>query len=90
MPTLLLAVTTTVDQSDVPRWVALGVLAWIGWRLLLIVAFPYGPHRPCKGSGRHRSGKYWRPCRGCKGTGRKVRFGRRVWDWTVSTKESLK
>lgn len=90
MPTLLLAVTTTADQPDLSRWVTLAVLAFLGWQLMLIVAFPYGPHRPCKGSGKRWNGKHFRRCRGCQGTGRKVRFGRRVWDWTVSTKESIK
>lgn len=82
MSTLLLTATATAESADLGRWVALAVLAWLGWRLVLIVAFPYGPHRACKGTGKHKSGKYWRPCRRCKGTGRRIRLGRRMWDWT--------
>lgn len=69
---------------------ALAVLAFLAWRLVLVVAFPYGPHRPCRGSGKHFNGKHFRRCRGCKGTGRKVRLGRRVWNWVTATRVDTK
>ncbi len=36
----------------------------------------------CRGTGKLRSptGKAWRPCRPCDGSGTKVRFGRRVYE----------
>lgn len=36
----------------------------------------------CDGSGKHRSpsGKNWRPCRRCKGTGGRLRIGRRLFN----------
>lgn len=79
---LLLTVATPAAGSDPSRVAALAVLAFLGWRLALIALFPYAPHLPCKGTGKHFNGKNWRPCHGCKGTGRKLRLGRRIWNWT--------
>ena len=86
MPTPLLTATATTG----PPWtstqlVALAVLAFLGWRLLAIWLFPYAPCWHCKGTGKHRAGRYWRPCSRCKGTGRRIRLGRRIWDWTRNT-----
>lgn len=46
------------------------------------ILWPYSAHRWCKGSGRRRSptGKAWRACGGCEGTGRRVRLGRRIYE----------
>lgn len=84
MTSLLLTAAATSAGPGSSGLLALAVLAFLAWRLALVVLFPNGPHRRCKGTGKHRSGKYWRDCRGCKGTGRKLRFGRRVWNWTRS------
>jgi hypothetical protein len=84
-PILLLTAAATVAALDPSQWVALGVLAVVGWRLLAILLFPYAPCWHCRGSGKHRSGRYWRPCRKCKGTGRRTRLGRRIWNWTRTT-----
>ncbi len=45
------------------------------------VIWPFTAHTRCHGTGKRRSpsGKAWRTCRGCGGTGRKVRTGRRLW-----------
>ena len=51
--------------------------------VLLYLAFcwryPYTACGACRG-GRHFSsgGRYWRKCRRCNGTGKKIRLGRRV------------
>lgn len=44
--------------------------------------WPYMACRRCKGAGKRRSpsGKAWRPCPRCVGTGRRVRLGRRVYE----------
>jgi hypothetical protein len=85
--TQLLSATTSA-VPDLPGWVTLAVLGWVGWRQLLCWWFPFAPCRRCDGSGKRRSGKYWRPCRRCKGTGRKTRLGHRIWDWTRSSEHS--
>jgi len=84
-PILLLTATTTAAPLDWPRLAALAAVAFLGWRLLAIWLFPYAPCRHCRGSGKHRSGQYWRPCRRCQGTGRRTRLGRRIWNWTRTT-----
>jgi len=85
MPIPLLTATATGGPLDPVQLAVLAVLAFFGWRLLAIWIFPYAPCRHCKGTGKHRAGRYWRPCSWCKGTGRRLRLGRRVWDWTRST-----
>ena len=82
MPTPLLTATATAADSS--QLLALAVLAFLGWRLLAAWWFPYAPCRHCRGSGKHKSGKYWRPCRHCKGTSRRIRLGRRIWNWTTT------
>ena len=89
-PSLLLPATATTAALDLPRLAALAVLAVLGWRLLAIWLFPFAPCRHCRGSGKHRSGQYWRPCPKCQGTGRRTRTGRRIWDWTRSTDTTRK
>jgi hypothetical protein len=45
--------------------------------------WPFTDCRRCKGFGRFASpsGKYRRRCRKCKGSGERVRTGRRIWTW---------
>jgi len=42
--------------------------------------YPYTACGGCEGSGKHftASGEYWRKCRRCKGTGTKIRLGRKL------------
>jgi hypothetical protein len=44
--------------------------------------YPLGHCWCCSGSGRHsrKDGKVFRPCRWCKGSGRRWRIGRRIWN----------
>ncbi|MGH3916352.1 MAG: hypothetical protein ACRDTC_23525 [Pseudonocardiaceae bacterium] len=71
--------------ADLTPWLALSALAWIAWRVLLIWRFPFAPCRVCAGAARYRCGQYWRPCRRCRGTGRRVRLGRRIWHWATTS-----
>jgi len=50
--------------------------------------WPFAAHGRCNGTGKRRSpsGKAWRPCRGCGGSGRKVRLGRRAWTFAANTR----
>jgi len=53
--------------------------------------WPYANCGKCGGGGRFRSpsGKAWRSCRRCKGTGFRLRIGRRVWNhYRHATKDS--
>ena len=52
---------------------------------LACAIYPFTAHGRCNGTGKLRSpsGKAWRTCRGCKGSGRKLRIGRRLFDATT-------
>lgn len=52
--------------------------------------WPFADCRKCKGRGQFASpsGKYRRRCRRCKGSGTKVRLGRRVWLWVAGKKDA--
>ncbi len=77
----LLAATTTAPPNPA-RWIALAVLGWLVLYAAMCALWPYRAHGRCHGTGKLRSpgGKSWRGCRGCAGTGQKVRAGRRGWD----------
>jgi hypothetical protein len=44
--------------------------------------WPFTACRKCHGAGRHRSpsGRAWRYCHHCNGTGTRLRTGRRIWN----------
>lgn len=50
---------------------------------LWVIACAVWPFEPCPhcegGKKRSPTGKKWRNCRWCKGAGKRVRFGRRLW-----------
>lgn len=50
--------------------------------------WPFTSHGRCNGTGKLRSpgGKTFRRCPGCKGTGTKLRAGRRLFDATTTTR----
>jgi hypothetical protein len=66
----------------VPDSVALvlGVIVLGGGYLLLCRIWPYAACRKCGGTGKHRSPTRgsWRKCRRCKGSGTRLRFGRKL------------
>lgn len=77
-----------------------GVLILIGFALLLALVyaaecwwFPFRrchcPFKPCEG-GRHYSKdrKHHRDCWWCKGTGRRLRFGRRIYNLIESKRRA--
>jgi hypothetical protein len=55
--------------------------------LISCAIWPFRSCRNCGGLGRFRSpsGRAWRNCHACKGTGGKVRLGRRVWTYLTRT-----
>jgi hypothetical protein len=61
-------------------WLA-GYVAHCRWR-------PFAACLKCDGAGRFRSksGRSWRRCRRCKGSGERVRVGRRLWSWLAARK----
>jgi hypothetical protein len=55
--------------------------------LISCAIWPFRSCRNCGGLGRFRSpsGRAWRNCHACKGTGGKVRLGRRAWTYLTRT-----
>lgn len=60
---------------------ALAVLALAAAYLAACAMWPFAACRLCGGRGRipSPSGRAWRICRWCKGTGGRLRAGRRLW-----------
>ncbi|MEO3744935.1 hypothetical protein [Plantactinospora sp. B5E13] len=56
------------------------IAGYAAWYLILCAAAPFGRCRHCAGR-RNRPGRRHRDCRWCDGTGRRVRVGRRVYDY---------
>lgn len=69
-----------------PGWLILWTLAGVGVYAGVCLVWPYTACSWCDGKGKHRSpsGKHWRPCFRCKGSGRKLRRGRRLLQWGVT------
>jgi len=57
--------------------------------LLACWAWPFAACRACHGDKRRRSptGRSWRTCKRCKGTGQRLRVGRRIWNHWSRTYE---
>lgn len=68
-------------------WAILAATAWTAGYAVACAVWPYGNCLRCGGAGRKGSPtkKYFRPCRKCKGTGTRVRTGRRLWTWLSGT-----
>jgi hypothetical protein len=56
---------------------------WLAGYALACAVWPYAACGKCDGAGRFRSPskKYWRPCRRCEGSGRRIRVGRLLVEW---------
>lgn len=56
------------------------VLLWAAGYLAACWLFPFAACRRCDGSGKKRSpsGRAWRRCKRCKGTGARLRIGRKI------------
>jgi hypothetical protein len=67
-------------------WFWLG-LSWVAIYLVACWLWPYTSCRACKGNSGKRfspSGKAWGDCRRCKGKGRRVRIGRKTWNYLTN------
>ena len=84
--TLLLA---AADAPGINRGaIAIVVLAFLGAYVVACIAWPWTSCARCQnGKLRSPTGKAWRDCPRCAGTGRKVRLGRRLWSGYADIRE---
>lgn len=63
--------------------IALVGAVWLACYALACAVWPYRRCSRCGGTGKRRSpsGKAWRPCGRCDGSGHSVRVGRRLVEW---------
>ena len=61
---------------------------WLAGYAVHCAWWPFAACRTCDGAGKFRSksGRAWRRCRRCKGSGERVRVGRRLWTWASGVK----
>lgn len=61
----------------------LGGVLWAAGYFAACRFWPFANCLRCSGSGKRHSpsGRAYRPCKRCKGGGRRVRTGRRIWNW---------
>ncbi len=78
---MTLQAAATATDTLPAWWLVAAALLWGAGYVLACAVWPFVGHGHCDGTGKRRSpgGKAWRPCKGCGGTGRKVRAGRRLW-----------
>ncbi len=65
----------------------LAPFVWAVGYALACLWWPFGSCWRCGGDGKLRSpkGKHWRRCKRCKGTGQRLRIGRRVLNYYSET-----
>lgn len=79
-----------MSQGWLVFWAIVGGLVWSCGYVAHCRFRPYAACRKCDRRGRFssRSGRSWRRCPRCKGSGERVRFGRRVWTWLSGVRKS--
>lgn len=82
MPPLLAASASAPSEPLV-----LLALVLAGGYLAACAIWPFTSCARCDGRGKFRSpsGRAWRGCRRCKGSGARLRYGRRVWNYLHRT-----
>lgn len=65
---------------DAVTLVVLAAIAWLGGYSAACWIWPFTNCRKCHGDGKLRSpsGRNWRRCKRCRGTGRRLRTGRQL------------
>lgn len=71
--------------------VAVATLLWAVYYGLACLIWPFRECRKCQGVGKFRArwgGRGWRRCPRCKGSGERLRLGRRVWNYVRRLRSS--
>ena len=79
------AASSTSTASSLLPVIAVLALLWAVGYVAACALWPFAACRSCHGTAKHRSpsGRAWRRCRRCKGSGARIRLGRQLWTaWT--------
>lgn len=99
MPLSLATATAEGDPRLGKLILAGAVLAILGWYVIACWLFPFAACVWCHGSGRwhqplqskkRKRRRNWRPCWWCKGTGKRLRKGRRIYNLLNTAKDDAK
>jgi hypothetical protein len=68
-----------------------GGLLWLAGYVGACAFWPFAACRKCDGAGKFRSpsGRAWRNCKRCKGSGKRVRRGVRVAEWLRGARKAI-
>jgi hypothetical protein len=71
--------------------VVLAGIVWGGGYVIACWIWPFAACRKCDGAGKFASpsGRAWRNCKRCKGSGKRVRGGVRVAEWFRGARKAL-
>jgi hypothetical protein len=71
--------------------VVAGLLLWCAGYVVACWIWPFAACRKCDGAGKFQSpsGRAWRNCKRCKGSGKRVRGGVRVAEWMRGARKAL-
>lgn len=77
-----------MSTAEMAGWAALAAVVCLAGYAAHCWQWPFAACLKCGGEGKARSGsgRSWRRCRRCKGSGERVRLGRRLWTWLVARK----
>jgi hypothetical protein len=78
-----------VDQGWVVFWAIVAALGSLAVYVGHCRFRPFADCRKCDGRGKFRSrtGRSWRRCRRCKGSGDRIRYGRKMWTKLAAVKK---
>lgn len=91
---ILTAATATDAGLSGTTWLILtgAALAWAAYYTFACWQWPFAKCSRCDGTGKRMSpsGKNWGTCRRCKGKARRLRTGRKIFNWLKVTSEEAK
>lgn len=75
--------------AEMIGWAVAAAVVALAWYTIACWWWPFAACLKCDGRGKFtsKSGRAWRRCRKCKGSGERVRVGRRLWTWLAARKK---
>lgn len=78
-----------MSPLEMKVWLGVAAVVWVAGWLVWSRFWPYADCRKCKGRGQFRSptGRSYRRCPRCKGTGARLMLGRKIWNKLLAVKK---